>query len=89
MRNRKKFAFGFAYCAVVVGLLNLVPHPMILTLSNAVKEIGFPFRFAYIGEFGGRYQFEALAGVADAFVGLALAFLGGYFYTKVAWGNRG
>ena len=80
---------GFAGCVVVLGSLNLLQVPQILTLSNAMKSIGFPFTFAYIGEFGGRYHFDALARAAVATFGLALALLGGQFCTKVGCRNRG
>jgi len=88
MRNTKQFVVGFTGSAVAFVVLTLLPIPQWFLLDNAMRSIGFPFTFAYIGEFGGPYHFAVLDAVADAALGLALAFLGGYLAAKVGRRTR-
>ena len=82
MRNRKQFVGGFTGSVVVFAVLSLLPLPRWFLLDNAIRTIGFPFTFAYVGEFGGPYHFLVLAAGVDSVLGLALALLGGYLWAK-------
>jgi hypothetical protein len=53
-----------------------------------MRSHGFPFTFAYIGEFGGPYHYDALAAGGDAALGLALALVGGYLWARVSGRTR-
>jgi hypothetical protein len=80
----KRFVVGFSIATVLAVFLNLLPYLRTRGAYNGdgFEVIGFPFTFRRIGGYIGVHEFRFIALLADIVLGLTVAFLAGYAYSR-------